>query len=59
MLSPSLENEASMQQAALRQFVVSGQHQPQIYGLQWGDPRRRRSKGSGVVDETIKGVRSR
>lgn len=42
MLSPSLENEASMQQAALRQFVVSGQHQPQIYGLQWGDPRRDR-----------------
>ena len=40
MLSPSIEDEFARQQAELHQFVESGQHQQQIYGLQWGDPRR-------------------
>ena len=52
MLSPSIENEMSAQQAALQQFVVSGQHHQQVYGLQWGDPRQDRHL-QDVVEQAL------
>ncbi len=52
MLGPSIENEVSVQQEALQQFVESGQHQQHIYGLQWGDPRQDRHLRD-VVEQAI------